>query len=121
MDIKIQKFYSNSKLAPKSLAENLLSTKVHFSNKEEIFDSNKVLGMESVSCLELAACIIGTRLGLSVAHALDLDKSTITFWTYSNNCSHWINSPSSNLKTFVSNRVGEIHTHSCPRMEAYSN
>ena len=32
---------------------------------------------ESVSRLELAACVIGTRLGLTVAHALNLDKSTI--------------------------------------------
>jgi hypothetical protein len=39
------KFYSNSKLALKSISKNLLSLKVHFSNKEEIFDSNKVLGM----------------------------------------------------------------------------
>jgi hypothetical protein len=69
---------------------------------------------ESVSRLELAACVIGTILGLTVAHALDLDKSTITFWTDSANCLYWINSPSSNLKTFVSNRVGEVHTHSNP-------
>ncbi len=69
---------------------------------------------ESDICLMLTACVIGTRLGLTVAHALDLDKSTITFWTDSTNCLHWINSPSSNLKTFVSNRVGEIHTHSSP-------
>jgi hypothetical protein len=45
MDMKIQKFYSNSKLALKSLPESLLSNKVHFSDKEEIFDLNKVLGM----------------------------------------------------------------------------
>ncbi len=69
---------------------------------------------ESVSRLELAACVIGTRLGLTVAHALDLDKSTITFWTDSTNCLYWINSPSSNLKTFVSNKEGEIHSHSIP-------
>ena len=30
---------------------------------------------ESVGNLELAACVIGTRLGLTVVHALDLDKS----------------------------------------------
>ncbi len=44
--MKIQKFYSNSRLALKSLPENLLSTKVHFSDKEEIFDSNKVLEID---------------------------------------------------------------------------
>ncbi len=43
--MKIQKFYSNSKLALKSLPESLLSNKVHFSDKEEVFDLNKVLGM----------------------------------------------------------------------------
>ncbi len=50
----------------------------------------------SVSRLELAVCVIGTRLGLTVAHALDLDKDTITFWTDSTNCLYSINSPSSN-------------------------
>jgi hypothetical protein len=40
MDLKIQKFHSNSKLALKSIPENLLSTKVHFSNKEENFGCN---------------------------------------------------------------------------------
>jgi hypothetical protein len=45
MDMKILKFYSNSKLALKSLPESLLSTKVHFSDKDEIFDLYKVLGM----------------------------------------------------------------------------
>ena len=69
---------------------------------------------ESVSRLELAACVIGTRLGLTVAAAMDIDKSTITFWTDSTNCLYWINSPSSSLKTFVANRVGEVHTHSKP-------
>ena len=43
---------------------------------------------ESVSRLELAACVIGTRLGLTVANAMDIDKSTITFWTDSTNCLH---------------------------------
>ncbi len=40
---------------------------------------------ESVSRLELAACVIGTRLGLTVANAMDIDKSTITFRTDSTN------------------------------------
>jgi len=45
MDMKIQKFHSNSKLNLKSLPENFLSSKVYFSIIEELFDSNKVLGM----------------------------------------------------------------------------
>jgi hypothetical protein len=69
---------------------------------------------ESVSRLERTACVIGTRQGLTVANAMDIDKSTITFWTNSTNCLYWINSPASTLKTFVANRVGEVHTHSQP-------
>ncbi len=38
--MKIHKFYSNSELALKLLTENLLSTKVNFSDKEEIFGLN---------------------------------------------------------------------------------
>ncbi len=45
MDMEIQKFYSNSKLTLKSLPKDLLSSKIHFEDKEEIFDCNKVLGM----------------------------------------------------------------------------
>ncbi len=51
---------------------------------------------ESVSRLELAAYVIGTRLGLTVANALDLDKCTITFWTVSTNCLYWITKSCSN-------------------------
>ena len=40
-----------------------------------------------------------------------IDKNTITFWTESTNCLNWINFPSSAPKTFVANRVGEVHTH----------
>ncbi len=53
---------------------------------------------ESVSCLELAACVRDTRLGLTVANAIDIAKSTITFWTDSTNCLNWKNSPLSALK-----------------------
>jgi hypothetical protein len=42
MDMKIQKIYSYSKVALNSLPESLLSTQIHFSDKEEIFDLNKV-------------------------------------------------------------------------------
>ncbi len=45
MDMKIQKFFSNSKLTLKSLPKDLLSSKIHFEDKEEIFDCNKVFGM----------------------------------------------------------------------------
>jgi len=49
-----------------------------------------------------------------MTHSFDVDKSSIIFWTYSTNTLHWINFPFGNLKTFVLNRVGEIHMHSNP-------
>jgi hypothetical protein len=40
--MKIQKFIANSKFSMKSLPENLLNVKVHFSNNEEMLDLKKV-------------------------------------------------------------------------------
>ena len=45
MDMKIQKLYSYSKLTLKYFPQNFLSLKVYFSIIDELFDSNKVLGM----------------------------------------------------------------------------
>ncbi|MGV0982897.1 MAG: hypothetical protein ACOYB0_11175, partial [Polynucleobacter sp.] len=67
---------------------------------------------ESVSRLELAGCVIGTRLGNAVANAYDMNTDEVYYWTDSSNCLYWLNTPSSSLKTFVSNRVGEIHNSS---------
>ena len=67
---------------------------------------------ESVSRLELNSAVIGLRLGHAVAIALDMDPKKIYFWTDSMNVLHWINTPANKLKTFVSNRVGQIQAHS---------
>ena len=69
---------------------------------------------ESVARLELAGCVIGVRIGNGVAQAYQIDPDKIQYWTDSTNCLYWINSPSSVLKTFVANRVGEIQTESKP-------
>ena len=69
---------------------------------------------ESVSRLELAACVIATRMGNAVSNSFNISPDTITYWTDSMNCLYWINTPSSLTKTFVSNRVGEIQNQSLP-------
>ena len=43
--MKIMKFYSNCKEALKNLPSDCLSGKVHFDEKDEIFEASKVLGM----------------------------------------------------------------------------
>ena len=67
---------------------------------------------ESVSRLELAACVIGVRLGHTVAKCYDLIPEDIIYWTDSMNCLFWLNKPANILKTFVAHRVGEIQNNS---------
>lgn len=67
---------------------------------------------ESVSRLELNSAVIGHRLGYAVALAFSMDPEKIYFWTDSMNVLYWINTPANQLKTFVSNRVGQIQSHS---------
>ena len=67
---------------------------------------------ESVSRLELAACVIGVRLGHTVAKCYDITPEDIIYWTDSTNCLFWLNTPANTLKTFVAHRVGEIQNHS---------
>ena len=69
---------------------------------------------ESVSRLELCSAVIGHRLGYAVAIIYELDPKEIFFWTDSTNVLHWINTPANFLRTFVSNRVGQIQAHSEP-------
>ena len=67
---------------------------------------------ESISRLELAACVIGVRLGHTVAKCYDLDPEDTMYWTDSMNCMFWFNTPANTLKTFVAHRVGEVQNHS---------
>ena len=67
---------------------------------------------ESISRLELAACVIGVRLGHMVAKCYELDPEDTMYWTDSMNCMFWFNTPANTLKTFVAHRVGEVQNHS---------
>ena len=67
---------------------------------------------ESVSRLELNSAVIGHRLGYAVAVAYCMDPLQIRFWTDSMNVLYWINTPANRIRTFVSNRVGQIQAHS---------
>ena len=69
---------------------------------------------ESIARLELSGCVIAVRLGNAVAEAYGMDPKQIRYWTDSTNCLFWITSPSSVMKTFVSNRVGEVQNESLP-------
>jgi transposase len=70
---------------------------------------------ESISRLELAACVIAVRIGNGVAQAYGLNPKDVRYWTDSTNCLFWITSPSSVMKVFVANRVGEVQNESDPQ------
>ena len=63
---------------------------------------------ETISRLELMACVLGVRLSNAVSKKYGIPKEKIHYWTDSRNALCWIHTPSSKLKVYVQNRVGEI-------------
>ncbi|XP_050534989.1 uncharacterized protein LOC126902010 [Daktulosphaira vitifoliae] len=63
----------------------------------------------SLARLELCAAVLLVRLFKKIVPRLRLSINKKYFWTDSTIVLSWINAPSSRWKTFVANRVGEIH------------
>ena len=63
---------------------------------------------ETVSRLELVACVLGTRLLTAVNLSYNIDPQNVFYYTDSRNSLCWINTPSSKVKTYVFNRTAEI-------------
>lgn len=64
----------------------------------------------SVPRLELSAAQLLARLLQFVCLSMEIKKPSIQCWTDSTITLAWLNRPSSHWKTFVANRVAEIHT-----------
>ena len=77
------------------------------------------LKAETISRLELAACVMGVRLSCAVQELYNLKTEEIFYWTDSMVSLHWINRPAKAFKAFVANRIGEIQTHTEPRQWAH--
>ena len=69
----------------------------------------------SIPTLELMAAVLGLRLSRKVSELLEVPFETCTLWTDSNNTICWIQGQSRRYKTFVANRISEIHQKSNPR------
>ena len=54
--------------------------------------------------------LLPERLAETLSTELTMKIEKITFWTGSTTVLHWIGQTSSNYKSFVGNRVSEIHT-----------
>ena len=63
---------------------------------------------ETVSRLELVACVLGTRLLTAVNLSYKVKPENVYYYTDSRNSLCWINTPSSKAKTYVFNRTAEI-------------
>jgi len=73
------------------------------------------LRAESISRLELCACVMGTRLLAAVKDVYPVNPDDVFFWTDSEVCLHWINTPAKSFKAYVAHRIGEIQTYTEPR------
>jgi hypothetical protein len=73
------------------------------------------LKAETISRLELAACVMGVRLSAAVQELYKVKPEDVFYWTDSMVSLHWINTPAKAFKAFVANRIGEIQTHTEPR------
>lgn len=65
--------------------------------------------------LELQAATLAVRLYNTIKNEMDIKVSTVRFWTDSKITLQYIRNQIKRLKTFVTNRVAEIHENSDPR------
>lgn len=69
----------------------------------------------SVPRLELMAAVLGLRLARKVSELLQIPFENCILWTDSKDVIFWIQGQSRRYKTFVANRISEIHRKSSPR------
>jgi len=69
----------------------------------------------SIPRLELMAAVLGLRLSRKVSELLQIPLENCTWWTDSEDVVCWIQGQSRRYKTFVANRISEIHQKSNPR------
>ena len=76
----------------------------------------KVAPLQSISilCLELMGAVLGYRLAQTIVSVMNIEKSSVTFWTNSAFVLYWIREHSKKLKPFVANRISEIQVNTIP-------
>ena len=72
------------------------------------------LKTESISRLELIACVLSVRMWSVIRETYPTTPENTFFWTDSEVCLHWINTPAKSFKAFVAHRIGEIQSATEP-------
>ena len=72
------------------------------------------LKAESISRLELIACVLAVRMCSVVRETYPATPENTYFWTDSEVCLHWIRIHAKSFKAFVAHRIGEIQSATDP-------
>ena len=72
------------------------------------------LKTESISRLELIACVLAVRMWAVVRETYPTTTENTFFWTDSEVCLHWIKIHAKSFKAFVAHRIGEIQSATDP-------
>ena len=67
----------------------------------------------------MCGAVLGLRLSKSVSAALNIEIREVTFWSDSMNVLYWVRNQSRKFKSFIANRVGEIHAATEPGQWKY--
>ena len=73
------------------------------------------LKAESISRLELVACVLAVRVCAVVRETFPTLPEDTFYWTDSEVCLHWLSLSAKSFKAFVAHRIGEIQNYSEPR------
>ncbi|KAK6168072.1 hypothetical protein SNE40_021971 [Patella caerulea] len=80
---------------------------------------NAPLKVVSIARLELQAAVLATRMSTFIVYELELKFESITFWTDLMIVLNYINNTNRRFKTFVANRVTELHESTTPDQWKY--
>jgi hypothetical protein len=64
---------------------------------------------QTIPRLELMGCVLSARLAYKIIQALQIPKEKVILWTDSTTALAWIDKPPTQWKTYVGNRVAQIH------------
>ena len=119
-EIRLHTFTDASQDAYAAVVYLVSSTKYHV-ERRIVASKTKVAPLKAMSIprLELMGAVLGLRLALSIAAALELETEKLIFWSDSQNVLYWIRGHSRRFKPFIANRVGEVQLRTNPQQWRY--